>query len=203
MGRIAASPTASGRRKRISPDEWIDLVADYILKRGVATFSVHEFAGQHNVTRQALLNRFGSRRALVRKALKRALQRDLLVIETMLLTMTSIKEYFADFQHRLRHRGFRRMFAAQVELFATTSVDPQDHSHFAQQTTKRVHAIFEAQIRREGVPEHRVAAVSSALIAFGRGMVLEALGGRTDEQLQMLVDEAMHWYQRQIDSKGQ
>lgn len=202
MGRTATSPAASVRRKRISPDAWIDLVADYILERGVATFSVHEFAGRHNVTRQALLNRFGSRRALVRKALKRALQRDLLAIETMLLTMTSIKEYFADFQSRLRHRGFRRMFAAQVELFATTSVDPEDHSHFAQQTTKRVHAIFEAQVLREGVPEHRVAAVSSALIAFGRGMVLEALGGRTDEQLQMLVDEAMHWYQRQIDSKG-
>lgn len=203
MARDSAARAETPRRpKRISQDAWIDRAADYLLTNGVATFSVRAFAGEHKVSTQALINHFGSRDALIQKALSRAIQRDLLVLENITRTMTSVKDFFSKIQKELQRRDFRRMFAIQIELYATASLDREGHSGFAEKSTKRVHAIFESQIRREGILEERVSAVSSALVAFGRGMILEALGERTPEQLQELVDVIMTWYDSQLRAKG-
>lgn len=190
------------RPKRVSREVWLDRVADYILHHGVSSFSMRSFAAEYGVSTQALIGHFGTRDALVRKALKHAFQRDLLVLENMLRRMQSVREFFGDLVHELQRSGFLRMNATQIELYATAALEPEEHSDFAQRTTRRVHAIFESQVRREGIAEEDVKRVTGVLVATSRGLVLEALGNQSEGDLKLIADQVVDWYETQLKHRA-
>jgi len=190
------------RPKRVSREIWVERIADHVLTNGVANLSVRTVAAKYGVTAQALLNHFGSKEELLQDVLAGAAYRDLLILEGMIGKMTSLDQLVTDMLRAFRRSSFRRMFAFQVELFATSAIDPEQYSHFAVRSTKKAHKLFEEQARRDGVPEDRVQAVSGMVLTTLRGLVLEALGGRHIEQLEVVGNQLRAWYVAQVPEAG-
>lgn len=186
------------RPKRVSREIWLDRAADHILSHGVSSFSMRAFAAGHGVSTQALISHFGTRDNMIREALNHTFRRDLLVLENMLRQMQSIRGFLNDLVRELQRPRFLHMNAMQIELFAAAAVKAREHSDFAMRSTKRVHGIFESQIRREGIAEEDVERVSGVLVAASRGLVLEALGGQSKADLELVAGQVCDWYDLQL-----
>lgn len=183
---------------RVSREVWIDRIADHVLTQGVSNLSVRTLAAHFGVTAQALLNHFDSKEILVQEASLRALHRDRLILETMLNNMQSVDQFLDDLLKNLARPSFRRLFAFQVELYATAANDPRQFSFFAERSTKTNHHIFEHQARRDGIPDDQVEAVSGMVMTVARGLIIEAIGGRESGKLRAVADRLLEWYTAQI-----
>lgn len=190
------------RRKRVTREVWLDRIADHMLTNGASNVSVRELAIRFGVSAQALLNHFHTRENMVQEVLTRTVYRDVLRLEGMTGKMRSMDGLLADLLREFRRASFRRMFAVQVELFATAALQPKQYSNFAVRSTKIVHKQFEKQARRDGVPEDRVQAVSGMVVATLRGLVMEALGGRQIAQLEVVANQLRDWYATQLPAPG-
>jgi AcrR family transcriptional regulator len=186
------------RPKRVSRDVWLDRAADHLLNNGVGTFSIRSFAATRGVSTQALIGHFGSRENLIREALKRTFQREQLAAENLIRRMESVSQLFKDLVRELQRSPFFRRNAMQLELFAVAALEPDKHGDFARRITQRVHAIFESQIRREGIAEEDVRRVTMFLVAASRGIILEALGGASQDDLKLIVEQLLEWYAAQL-----
>lgn len=178
----------------MSREVWTDRIADHVLTEGVSNLSVRTLAAHFGVTAQALLNHFGSKEVMVQEVLLRALHRDRLVLEDMLNNMQSIEQFIQDLLDNLTRQSFKRLFAFQVELYATAANDPKQFSFFAERSTKNAHKIFERQARRDGIPEKKVEVVAGMVLTVARGLVLEAIGGSDAKRLRGTGDLLIEWY---------
>jgi AcrR family transcriptional regulator len=184
--------------KRVSRDVWLDRAADHLLNNGVGSFSMRSFATKRGVSTQALIGHFGSRENLIREALKRTFERDQLAAEELVRRMSSVRQLFEELVGELQKPQFFRRNAMQLELFAIAALEPEKHSDFAGRITRRVHGILESQVRREGIAEESVARVTGFLVAASRGLILEALGGQSPQELRMIADQVLAWYEAQL-----
>jgi AcrR family transcriptional regulator len=190
-------------RRRFSRQVWLERAAEHILSRGLAAFSVRSFAAQYGVSTQALISHFGRRDQLVEEALRETFRGGKLAAEQLVHEMSTIESLFDSLVQSLQNPEFFRRNAIQLELIATAALTPDSHSDFAARITQRVHGIIEAKAREEGVEEADVTRVAAFLVAITRGIIMDALGGRTREQLQMIVEQAMVWYRGQLEPAKQ
>lgn len=185
--------------KRASRDVWLDRAADHLLDDGMASFSMRSFAAKRGVSTQALINHFGTRENLIREALKHTFERGRLAAEELIRDMRSVRQLFEDLVRELQRPKFLRRNAMQLELFVAAALQPKKHSDFAGRITRRVHGIFEAQVRREGLAEDDVQRVAAFLVTASRGIILEALGGQRPDTLRMVTDQLLSWYEAQLE----
>lgn len=203
MSDVHDEAATTGRRKRVTRDVWVDRLADHVLTNGVGSLSVRTVAAKFGVTAQALLNHFGSKEELLQAVLYGAVYRDLLVMENMINKMRSVDELIVNLTQGLKRASFRKMFAVQIELFAASALDPDQHSNFAVRTTRIGHKQFEEQARKDGVPEEKIRAVSGMVLATLRGTVIEALGGVQAPQLDEVATQLREWYASQCQPRQQ
>jgi AcrR family transcriptional regulator len=163
-------------------------VAEHLLERGVASFSLRSAADLVGASARMLVHHFGSKERLLSEALARVRMRQVeQLAPARAMPVSTFDEVFRESWTMLSGPAFLRYFLLNHELVALALREPRRYRTFLERTTEEWRTGLAGALLARGFSSEDAAAASTMYMAVLRGLLLDLAVTRDRER----VDRAL------------